>query len=68
MIGGKFAPHTISNSEDIGIDTMITTFNTAELSCSITRPMEIISTDLFPDIQRTTTPSFAKKWRLQYNQ
>ena len=29
MIGGKFAPLTIMNSEDIEMDTMITTFNTA---------------------------------------
>ena len=29
MIGGKFAPLTILNSEDIDMDTMITTFNTA---------------------------------------
>ena len=29
MIGGKFAPLTIMNSEDTDMDTMITTFNTA---------------------------------------
>ena len=29
MIGGKFAPLTIMNSEDIEMDTMITTFNIA---------------------------------------
>ena len=29
MIGGKFAPLTIMNNEDIDMDSMITTFNTA---------------------------------------
>ena len=29
MIGGKFAPLTVMNSEDTDMDTMITTFNTA---------------------------------------
>ena len=29
MIGGKFAPLTIMSNEDTGIDSMITTFNTA---------------------------------------
>ena len=29
MIGGKFAPLTIMNSEDADMDTMITTFNSA---------------------------------------
>ena len=29
MIGGRFAPLTIMNSEDADMDTMITTFNTA---------------------------------------
>ena len=29
MIGGKFAPLTIMNSEDADVDTVITTFNTA---------------------------------------
>ena len=29
MIGGKFAPLTIMNSEDTDMDIMITTFNTA---------------------------------------
>ena len=29
MIGGKFAPLTILSNEDTGIDSMITTFNTA---------------------------------------
>ena len=29
MIDGKFAPLTIMNNEDTGIDSMITTFNTA---------------------------------------
>ena len=29
MIGGKFAPLTIMNSEDTDMNTMITTFNTA---------------------------------------
>ena len=28
MIGGKYAPLTIMSSEDTGIDSMITTFNT----------------------------------------
>ena len=30
MIGGKFAPITIMNKDDTDIDSMITTFNTAE--------------------------------------
>ena len=29
IIGGKFAPLTIMNSEDTDMDSMITTFNTA---------------------------------------
>ena len=29
MIGGKFAPLTIVNNEDINMDSIITTFNTA---------------------------------------
>ena len=29
MIGGKYAPLTIMNSEDTDMDTVITTFNTA---------------------------------------
>ena len=29
MIGGKFAPLTIMNSEDTDMDSMVTTFNTA---------------------------------------
>ena len=29
MIGGKFAPLTILNSEDTDLDSMMTTFNTA---------------------------------------
>ena len=29
MIGGKFAPPSIMNNEDIDMDSMITTFNTA---------------------------------------
>ena len=29
MIGGKFAPLNIMSNEDTGIDSMITTFNTA---------------------------------------
>ena len=29
MIGGKFAPLTIMNSEDTNLDSMITTFKTA---------------------------------------
>ena len=29
MVGGKFAPLTIMNSEDTDMGTMITTFNTA---------------------------------------
>ena len=32
MIGGKFAPLTIMNSEDADVDTVITTFNTAVTS------------------------------------
>ena len=37
MIGGKFAPLTIMNSEDTDLDSMITTFNTAvtETACKI---------------------------------
>ena len=27
MIGGKFAPHTIMNNEDIDLDSVITTIN-----------------------------------------
>ena len=41
--------------------------NTA-LSCTITKPMEIHQYWTVPrQTQRMTTPSFAKKWRLQYN-
>ena len=29
MIGGRFAPLTIMSSDDINLDSMITTFNTA---------------------------------------
>ena len=29
LIGGRFAPLTIMSNEDTGIDSMITTFNTA---------------------------------------
>ena len=29
MIGGKFAPLTIMNNEDVDMESMITTFNTA---------------------------------------
>ena len=29
MIGGKFTPLTIMNNEDTGMDSIITTFNTA---------------------------------------
>ena len=30
MIGGKFAPLTIMNNENVDMDSMVTTFNTAE--------------------------------------
>ena len=38
------------------------------LSCSITRPTEILQNWTVPrQTQRTTTQSFGEKWRLQYN-
>ena len=35
MIGGKFAPLTIMSNEDIDIDSMITTFNTAVTATAV---------------------------------